>query len=226
MTTVSLRLEDNIHVLTLTNGNNGNVLNPASLAELNAAVDKIETHAGNTAVILTSDHEKHWCNGIDLTLLKEQGIDAVKANFVPELDKLLLRLAMLNAPLVAHITGNCYAGGALLACTADFRAMRDDYGRFCFAEVDVPIAFSQPMHGLLNCLANRQAVDHLVLSGEAITGDIAEQSQVADFSGSHQDTWAWCWQIASTLAKKDRATYTAIKRDRRALLHPSFASMK
>jgi enoyl-CoA hydratase/carnithine racemase len=225
MTTASLRLEGNIHVLTMTNGENGNVMNPESLADLNALLDEVESYDGNTALILTSDHAKHWCNGIDLALLKAKGIAAVKQEFVPELDKLLLRLAMLNAPVVAHITGNCYAGGALLACAADFRAMRSDYGRFCFAEIDVPIIFSAPMQGLLNCLHDRQTVDHLILTGEAITGDIAEQTQVADFSGTHEETWAWCWQLADTLAKKDRATYVGIKRDRRALLHSAFAAL-
>ncbi|MDD9891924.1 MAG: enoyl-CoA hydratase/isomerase family protein [Gammaproteobacteria bacterium] len=225
MATATLRREGDIHILTMTNGNNGNVMNPESLADLNALLDEIENYDGNTAVVLTSDHAKHWCNGIDLALLKEKGIATVKQEFVPDMDKMLLRLAMLNAPVIANISGNCYAGGALLACAADFRAMRSDYGRFCFAEIDVPIVFSQPMQGLLNCLHNRQAVDDLILTGKAITGEVAAQTQVADFSGDAEASLAWCMELAATLAKKDRATYTGIKRDRRALLHPAFAAL-
>lgn len=225
MTIASLQLVDNVHVLTMTNGDKQNVMNPAYLADMNGLLDQVEQFQGNTALVITSSHEKHWCNGIDLELIKEKGFAKLIEEFIPEMDKLLLRLAMLNVPVVAHISGNCYAGGALLACTADFRAMRSDYGRFCFAEVDVPIAFSQPMQGLLNCLHNRQTVDELILTGKAITGDVAAQGQVVDFAGTHNETYDWCMNLAASLAKKDRATYAAIKRDRRALLHPAFAAL-
>lgn len=225
MSTASLRREGDVHVITLTNGDNGNVFNPDSIADLNALLDEVENFDGNTALVITADHPKHWCNGIDLALLKELGIPKLKTDFVPMLDALLLRVAMFNAPVIMNVTGNCYAGGALLASAADFRAMRSDYGRFCFAEIDVKIVFSPPMQGLLNCLHDRQAVDRLILTGEAITGDIAEQQQVVDFSGNGEETLTWCMDLAATLATKDRATYTGIKRDRRALLHPSFAAI-
>lgn len=225
MSTASLHREGDVHVITLSNGDNGNVFNPESIADLNGLLDEVEKFAGNTALVITADHPKHWCNGIDLALLKELGIPKLKATFVPMLDDILLRVAMFNAPVIANITGNCYAGGALLASAADFRAMRSDYGRFCFAEIDVKIVFSPPMQGLLNCLHDRQAVDHLILTGEAITGERAAQQQVADFAGNGEETLAWCMGLATKLASKDRSTYTGIKRDRRALLHPTFASL-
>lgn len=224
MTTAALRREGDVHVITLTNGDNGNVFNPESIADFNKLLDEVEQFEGNTALVITSDHAKHWCNGIDLALLKELGIPKLKTDFVPMLDAILLRIAMFNAPVIVNITGNCYAGGALLASAADFRAMRSDYGRFCFAEIDVKIVFSPPMQGLLNCLHNRQAVDRLILTGEAITGDVAAQQQIADFSGIGEETLTWCMELATVLATKDRATYTGIKRDRRALLHPAFSN--
>lgn len=224
MTTAELRREGDVHVITLTNGDNGNVFNPESIADFNKLLDEVEQFEGNTALVITSDHAKHWCNGIDLALLKELGIPKLKTDFVPMLDAILLRIAMFNAPVIVNITGNCYAGGALLASAADFRAMRSDYGRFCFAEIDVKIVFSPPMQGLLNCLHNRQAVDRLILTGEAITGDVAAQQQIADFSGIGEETLTWCMELATVLATKDRATYTGIKRDRRALLHPAFSN--
>lgn len=223
MSTAALHRDGDVHVITLTNGDNGNVFNPDSIADLNGLLDEVEQFEGNTALVITSDHPKHWCNGIDLALLKELGIPKLKTDFVPMLDAVLLRIAMLNAPVIANITGNCYAGGALLASAADFRAMRSDYGRFCFAEIDVKIVFSPPMQGFLNCLHNRQAVDRLILTGDAITGDVAAQQQIADFTGIGEETLTWCMELAARLATKDRATYTGIKRDRRALLHPAFS---
>jgi ribosomal protein L35AE/L33A len=82
-------------------------------------------------------------------IIKLETIDTVdtskkligKKAFTLQLENMLLRLALLNLPVIAEIGGNAYAGGAILASACDFRFMRSDRGRFCFPEVHLGIPF-------------------------------------------------------------------------------------
>ena len=52
MATMDLRVEDGIHILTLTNGDNDNTFTLDVLKEYLAAFDEIESYKGNTALVI------------------------------------------------------------------------------------------------------------------------------------------------------------------------------
>ena len=60
MTTMNLQLADGVHILTLTNAENGgdNRLTTEVVAEYIAALDTVEQYQGNTALLLTCTHKK------------------------------------------------------------------------------------------------------------------------------------------------------------------------
>ena len=133
MSTMSLAVKEGIHVLTLTNHDQENTFTQAVLQEYLAAFDAVENYQGNTALLITCEHDKTFSTGINLEWLIAESQQAQKV-FVTTLEKVLCRLALLSAPTVVCMNGNTYAGGALLAAAADFRVMRADRGRFCFPE--------------------------------------------------------------------------------------------
>ena len=141
MTTISLELKDGIHVLTLINAVKDNTLTTATMREYLAAFDEVEQYQGETALMLTCEHDKTFCTGIDLAWLNTQNRQDSE-EFVHLFETTLCRLALLNAPTVVCINGNAYAGGAIMASAADFRLMRVDRGRFCFPEVNIRIPFT------------------------------------------------------------------------------------
>ena len=159
MATMQLDLKEGIHILTLTNADNGgdNRLTTEIVSEYLAALDTVEQYQGNTALLLTCEHEKTFSTGINLDWLMQLD-DAGRREFSTVFEILLCRLALLNAPTVACINGNAYAGGAILASAADFRVMRSDRGRFCFPEVNIKIPFTPVTSDIGQLLPNQQAV--------------------------------------------------------------------
>lgn len=203
-----------VYVLTLTNGEKDNTFNPDVLAEYNTHLDHIEAHPENAALLITSDHPKTFCNGIDLPWLLTQQPESFQA-FVTTLENVFLRVACLNLPVIAAINGNCYAGGAILASACDFRFMREDRGRFCFSEVNIKIPFTPAMVEVIRLLPDAQALRDLALTGRAVGGTEALRMKAVDSIHSDTALHPEALAFATLMAEKHRATYSAIKRSLR-----------
>jgi len=210
MATMDLELTQGVHVLTLTNGANDNKFNLDVMKEYLAAIDEVENAKGNTALMITCEHEKTWTTGIDLNWMLAQGPDGIE-EFKVTLETMLYRLAMLNAPTLACINGNAYAGGALLYAAADFRHMRQDRGRICYPEIDIKIPFTDSMHDLIDNLPNAQMLKRMALLGEAVTGQQAFDAGMLDAIYPMDQLQQASFEFAKQLARKDRKTYTVIK---------------
>jgi enoyl-CoA hydratase/carnithine racemase len=210
MSTMNLELIQGVHVLTLTNGVNDNTFNLDVMHEYLAAFDEVEKFKGNTALMITCEHKKTWTTGIDLNWMAAQNPQGI-AEFKQALETMLYRLAMLNAPTLACINGNAYAGGALLFAAMDFRHMRQDRGRICYPEVDIKIPFTDFMYDLIDNLPNAQVLKRMALLGEAITGQQAYDAGMLDAIYPMDILQSTSFEFAKLLASKDRKTYTAIK---------------
>lgn len=210
MTYFDLKKDGNVFILTMTNGDKDNSFTLDFLKELNAHLDEVSLSIGNKALIMTSSHPKTWSTGINLDWLMTQSPEQMKF-FVDTLDKTLIRLALLNLPTIACITGNCYAGAAIMSCTFDFRFMREDRGRFCFPEVNIRIPFTEVMDDIVALLPNMQALKILALTGKAIGGFECKEKGVADEIYSQEELPVKTLEFAKTMSEKDRSTYTRIK---------------
>ncbi|MCD6061959.1 MAG: enoyl-CoA hydratase [Moraxellaceae bacterium] len=206
-----------VFVLTLTNGDQDNTFNPDVLAEYHQVLDRIEDHPDNAALLITSNHPKTFCNGIDLPWLLTQTPEGFQ-EFVHQLENVLLRIALLDLPVIAAINGNCYAGGAILASACDFRFMREDRGRFCFSEVNIKIPFTPLMVDIIQLLPDAQALRDLALTGKAVGGIEAYKMKVADRIFGEATLHSEALAFAETMAEKHRATYATIKHTLRSRL--------
>jgi Delta3-Delta2-enoyl-CoA isomerase len=211
MSTMKLTKEGTVYVLTLINGANANTLTEDVVGEYHDILDELEASAENSALILTSSDPKFWCNGINLEWLIKQPHDYFP-KFIELLDELFLRFSLLPMPTVGCLTGHVYAGGAILATTLDFRLMREDRGFFCFPEVDIKILFSPVMYDILRLLPDHYALNELVLTGRRIGGKDALTMKIVSAVYPEETLYDKAMELAMSLAKKDRMTYTHIKR--------------
>jgi Delta3-Delta2-enoyl-CoA isomerase len=209
MSFMSLEQQGSVFVLTLTNGEAGNVLNDAVLDEFHQVFDQIAAHQGDTALVITSNDPKTFSNGIDLPWLMQTG-DLM--GFVTRMENMLIRLSLLNVPVIAAINGNAYAGGALLASVCDFRLMRADKGRFCYSEVKVKMAFTPALLDIVRLLPNSGAGFELALTGNAWGGEECARREVVNQALPADALLPAAIQLAQDLATRDRATYAAIKK--------------
>jgi len=211
MSSMELTKEGAIYVLTLINGANANTITEDVVCEYNDVLDELEASTENTALILTSDDPKFWCNGVNLDWIVKQPHDYFP-KFVQLLDELFLRFALLSMPAVGCLTGHTYAGGSVLATTLDFRIMRKDKGFFCFPEVDIKIPFSPIMYEILRLLTDHYALNELLLTGRRVSGTEALEMKIVSAVYPQETLFKKAMELATSLAKKDRKTYTNIKR--------------
>ena len=225
MRVMELTRQDDVHVLTLTNGMDENRFTEEIIHEYFAVLDQLEAYEGNTALVVTSNDPKFWCNGINLNWFLKQP-PAYYLGFGDLLDRFLLRFALLNMPTVGCLTGHTYAGGALLAATFDFRFMREDRGFFCYPEVDIQIPFTPIMHQVLELLPDRFAVVEMLLTGKRIGGKEALEKKIVVDACSAGSLQQKSMGMAAFLAKKDRKTYATIKHGIRKALVDSWKGIQ
>lgn len=220
MATMRLEKQENVYLLTLTNGERANTMTDAVLDEYHAALDEVEASQGNTALVITSEDPKFFSNGIDLEYIKSKGMEYLFSHFGARLDQLLMRVALINFPTIACVTGHAYGGGALLASACDFRTMRADRGFFCFPEVDIKLAFTPAMLASVNLLRNEQLRFEMALTGRPVGGEEAAKRGIVDAAFGAEELLPKTLTMAAQLATKDRRTYAQIKRDMRQHLLP------
>lgn len=215
MANYRLEKTENVFILTMTNGENDNTFDIDTVAEFIAILDEVEASPGDASFLLTSNHEKTWCNGINLHWMMEQDENVIN-KFVFQLEDLFIRVALLNMPTVACITGNAYAGGAITATGCDFRFMREDRGRFCFSEINIKKAFTPAMFQLVKLLPDAQTLDELVLTGKAMGGTECLEKRVVHKALPKDELFSTSFDWAKELSGKDRKTYGQLKRGLRS----------
>ena len=214
MSTMELKKEGTVYILSLTNGANANTFTEDVIREYNSLLDELEAVPGNTALVITSTDPKFWSNGINLEWIITQPSNYL-LQFAFLLDRLYLRLALLNMPTVGCLTGHTYAGAAILAATLDFRLMRADRGFFCYPEIDIKIPFSPVMHRILELLPDQQAVTELVFTGKRVGGEEALRMKIVSAIYQGDILLSKAMEMAQFLSQKDRNTFTKLKRNMR-----------
>ena len=134
--------DETVAIITMTNGENRQ--NLVFAKTLNAMLDEIIADKSITALIITSNDEKNFSQGIDVMWI----MDHMQKNehqpvidFINEMDNVFKKLLLYPVPVIAAINGHAFGNGSILSCACDFRFMRSDRGFFCFPEVNIGIPF-------------------------------------------------------------------------------------
>lgn len=214
MSTMELQQDGAVYVLSLTNGTKANTITEDVIGEYNSILDKVEAVPGNAALVITSTDSKFWSNGIDREWLMTKPQDYL-TYLASLLDRLYLRLALLNMPTVGCLTGHTYAAAAILAATLDFRVMRADRGFFCYPEVDINIPFTPIIHRIVDTLSDRPTTTELILTGKRVGGEEALRMKIVSAIYPGDILLSKTLEMARFLSGKDRKIYTKLKRNMR-----------
>ena len=180
MAIVEYRLDEKVAVVTMNDGENR--FNPQFLEAFVRVLDEVEHETHANALIVTSSHEKIFCNGIDLDWLlpliqkKDSG---AAVPFFHDLMGLFKRILLYPMPTIAAISGHAFAGGAIMSCAFDFRFMRSDRGFFCFPEVDLGIPFLPGMIAIIKKAIPLYKFEELQYSGKRATAEECEAHHIA-----------------------------------------------
>ncbi len=179
MALIDYKLDENVAIVTLKD--NENCFNPNFLNAYLSILDEIEKKTEALTLIVTSDHEKIFSNGIDLQWLLPviQNNDSDQAkSFFYLLNTFFKRTLTYPLITIACMNGHIFAGGAIWSCAFDFRYMRSDRGYFCFPEVDLGIPFLPGMLALLNKAIPYQKMQEMIVTGERLTAEQCLESSI------------------------------------------------
>jgi Delta3-Delta2-enoyl-CoA isomerase len=207
---LDLKKDGNVFVITLIDGENKNTFCSQALVEYNQIFDEIEGSPGNASMVITSSDPKFFSNGINLQWFSGVSVEE-RDDFLYQVKKTLLRAATLNLPTIACITGHAYAMGAILASSMDFRTMRADKSRFCFPEATYGMPLDEPLIALINNLSSPHAVNEMVLSGKALTGEECLEKSIVNAIYPEAELFEKTMAFARDMASKERRNYTLIK---------------
>ncbi|WWC68412.1 uncharacterized protein I206_102339 [Kwoniella pini CBS 10737] len=155
----------NVWQITLTSPPD-NRLTPELLSEFSQALDQVELEwrkvgggkfnpkerekyegKGAGALIITSDNEKFFSNGLDW----ERSLK-IKNFFEEIFDPLTWRLLTFPLLTIAAINGHAFAGGMILALSCDYRIITSGKGFLCMNELQ----FGSPLPNSFNALLSKR----------------------------------------------------------------------
>lgn len=171
MAVIELSAQGQVAVLTMCNGENRH--NPVFASQMQARLADVQANEEFKALIITSDDEKNWSQGIDVEWLmpamQQHNFDEIKA-FMYDMDEVFKTLLLFPIPVIAAINGHAFGNGAILSCACDFRFMRSDRGFFCFPEVDLSIPFLPGMIAFVRKAIPEYRLNEMKLTGRRVSG--------------------------------------------------------
>lgn len=129
---VEYRVEDRVAWVTINRPEARNALNQAVRTGLHGAFVAFEQDSDAAVMILTGAGGKAFSAGGDLKEMAENNLQVPPRDFIP----IPGVTAEVSKPIIAAVNGDAFAGGFLLAQSADLCVMAD-HARFAISEVKV-----------------------------------------------------------------------------------------
>ncbi|GAA4207043.1 enoyl-CoA hydratase/isomerase family protein [Actinocatenispora rupis] len=171
---IGLTVDGPTAVLTLDRSAKLNALNRELLADLGAALDRVEQEPDVRVVVLRGSG-RAFSVGLDLTMVADEG---VPADFFELQERVYRRFEALPAVTVALVHGFCLGGAIQLALTADVRICCED-AKLGMPAVDEGMFPGLMPYRLARTVGPRVAV-RLMLAGGNLTPAEAYEAGLVD----------------------------------------------
>jgi enoyl-CoA hydratase len=232
MQTLALEIQNKIAIVTINRPEKANALNQTAWTEIETLFEDLDQRDDVRVIVLTGGTSKHFCAGIDLSLLMSVASDAIKCEGRKRerLRKQVFALqAPINAiencskPVLAAIHGGCIGGGIDLICACDMRYCSDD-AFFTIKEIDMGMVADLGTLQRLPKLIPDGLVRELAYTGRHVGGQEAQQVGIVNRSYPDKETLlAEVMKIAESIAQKSPLS---IRGTKQILLHTRDHSVK
>jgi enoyl-CoA hydratase len=200
---------DSITVIRLDDGR-ANALSPEVIADIDRQLDDAQAR-GNAVVIC--GREGYLSAGFDLKVMRSD--PASRAALMAAGRALLVRLFVLDLPVVVACTGHAIAAGAGLLTSADWRVGARGPFRLGFTEVAIGFALSEATLEMVRYRMPPTAFESVV-RGDTFEPEQAVAAGLLDELAEPDRVEAAAMEVAARLAALSREAYvTAKQRARR-----------
>jgi len=196
--------DETVAIITLTNGENRQNLEFART--LKAMLDEIIADKSLTALMITSNDEKNFSQGVDVQWIMEKmqkNEHQPVRDFINAMDDVFKTLLLYPVPVIAAINGHAFGNGSILSCACDFRFMRSDRGFFCFPEVNIGIPFRLGMNAFMKKAIPLHLLSQMEFTGNRYTAPELEKNNIiVKACANQEDLMASAIAFAKTFQKK------------------------
>jgi enoyl-CoA hydratase/carnithine racemase len=191
--------KDGIATLTL---NRPRARNALSLALMSAAIDELETIAGDASVkaVVIAGNGPAFCAGHDLKEVRANPGRAFYENTFAQCSRMMQAVVRLPQPVIARVHGIATAAGCQLVASCDL-AIAADTARFATPGVNIGLFCSTPMVALSRNISRKQAMEMLLL-GEMVPASRALEFGLINHMVSEADLDAAVAEMAGKIAAK------------------------
>lgn len=179
MPIIRIEKQESVAILHMNRGENRHNLDFGNA--MCEAIDEALADSETSAIILTGTDGKNFSQGIDLEWLmgrfQEKDFTSMK-NFLYKMNEVFKKLLLAPVPTIAAIDGHTFGNGTFLACSCDFRFMRNDRGFFCFPEVDLGIPFLPAMIAISRKAFPEYKFNEMKLTGKRVGAKELEEAHV------------------------------------------------
>ena len=196
--------DETVAIITMTNGENRQ--NLVFATTLNSMLDEIIADKIISALIITSNDEKNFSQGIDVMWITDhmqKNEHQPVIDFINEMDNVFKKLLLYPMPVIAAINGHAFGNGSIMSCACDFRFMRSDRGFFCFPEVNIGIPFRWGMNAFVKKAIPLHILSQMQFTGNRYTApDLEKHNIIVKACTNQEDLMASAIAFAKTLQKK------------------------
>lgn len=191
--------------------NDQNSLTGANMKELGKILADINQDPAKKGVIITSDNEKFFCNGLDADNL----LSASRENLLNEVGGIVIlfgEIVKFDKPLIAEVTGHAMGGGAVITVACDFKYMLDGKGRIGFTEVNVGLPLPGSFIDKIKMCVSARYWSEVCLEGKTFKGAEAKSiGLIDDIAPSPEDLRKVTLKKLDSLSKIPITAYRSTK---------------
>jgi enoyl-CoA hydratase len=186
-----------------------NAINPAVLAEVNSALETIESDPDTRVLVLTGEGEKAFVAGADIShMVNLSPLEGRK--FSRSGHDLLFRLERLPIPVIACVNGFALGGGTEIAMACDF-IYASETAKFGQPEINLGIIPGFGGTQRLSRLVGKAMAKELCMSGTIISASEAKEIGLVNKMFPPEDLWGETMKTAQLLASKGRVSMRGVK---------------
>jgi enoyl-CoA hydratase len=203
-------MEGEIAIIKINRPKAMNALNAEVLAELNAALDQVETEAKAKVLILAGEGDKAFVAGADIGFMST--MTPLEALHFSQLGQgVMFHLENLPIPVIACVNGYALGGGTELAMACDF-IYASENSKFGQPEIGLGLIPGFGGTQRLPRLVGKSKAKEMCMTGEMINAQEAKEIGLVNKILAADKLWAETVKTAQILASKGRVALRAVKR--------------
>src|ERR1700674_47305 len=208
--TLLLDISGNLATITLNRPDKRNAISTAMIAELQSALDEIETSHARVGILTGSG--KAFSAGMDLEMLAAIAQQSPSENQEDSrrMAKMFRRIWSFSKPLIAAVNGAALAGGCGIATLCDFTLAVPE-AKFGYTEVKIGFLPAIVSVFLTRQIGDKRARD-LLLTGRLISAEEAHQLGLVNEIVPPERLMDRARELASALIEASPSSLTRAKR--------------